>query len=296
MTQPAEFRPRLNNLDLNLISRILDGLEDFMGKFLWDEKRGQHKVPQISYSLAVSNSEGIGMYKYALGAPLDEVGDYLAEAAHWMERVFELRGTSPLFPVTVVTLDPNSPPGKPRELSRKPLHSPGEKDYSLTNSASGLQGMYLALIVGDLARAWHLAEMVWDPPNADYIGPDSEVCTPDQQHLAYAVKQVILGDDQAALSEIGLISPKAQLEIKIQATMARAIVAGQDKVFLDNLDDLLAWHRKMALRKANLNDPDFFLSIAGLGLCALALQRGVVQREQLPQDNVYLPVELIPQN
>lgn len=189
MKQPAEFRPRLNNLDLNLISRIVDGLEDFMDKFLWDEKRRRHKSPQISYSLAASNSHGIGTYKYALGAPLSEVRHYLAEAARWLERVFELRGTAPSFSVTVVALDPASPPGRPRELSHKPLHPPGDKDYSLTNSVSGLQGMYLALIVGDKARARHLAEMVWDPPAASYIGPDSEICTPDQQHLAYAANK-----------------------------------------------------------------------------------------------------------
>ena len=296
MTQSAEFQPRLNNLDLSLINRILTGRQEFMDKFFQDEKQRRHKTLQVSYSLAVSNSEYIGLYKYALGAPLFEVRSYLAEASQWMERVFELRGTSSSFPVTVVTLDPASPPGRPHELSHKPLHPLGDKDYSLTNSMSGLQGMYLALVAGDQARARHQAEMVWDPPDASYLGPDSEVCTLDQQHLAYAVKQVILGDNQVALSEIGLVNPKAQAEIKIQATMTRAIVARQDKVFLNSLDDLLAWHRKMAVRKANLNDPDFFLSIAGLGLCALALRQEVIQREQLPHDNVYLPVDLILHN
>lgn len=107
---------------------------------------------------------------------------------------------------------------------------------------------------------------------------------------------MILGDNQAALTEISLIAAKATAEIRIQATMVRAIAVEQNHVLLSSLADLLTWHQKMATRKANLNDPDFFLSIAGLGLCALALQRGVVQREQLPHDNVYLPVELIPQN
>ncbi len=293
ITQYTSLQPRLNHLDFNLIKRVIAGRERHRNEFLQSEKSGQHRIPQRVYVSAFYDSQYFACAGYALGVPLSEVRHHLAEAAQWMEKVFELRGTSPSFPVTVVTLDPTSPPGKPQELSRKPLHAPGEKDYGLTNSADGLEGMYLTLTTSDMVRARHLAEMVWDPPNASYIGPDSEVCTPDQQHLAYAVKQVILGDNQTALSEIGLINPKARVEIKIQATMTRAIVSGQDKVFLDGIVDLLAWHRKMALRKVNLNNPDFFLSIAGLGLCALALRRGLVQRTHLPQDDVYLPVELL---
>lgn len=296
MTQSTPLQPRLSYLDLNLLQRVLAGRGRHRNEFLQNEKNGRHVIPQRAYVSAFYDSQYFACAGYALGTPLTEVYNYLIEATRWLERVFELRGTSPSFPVTIVTLDPASPSGKPRELSREPLHSPEEMDHGLTNSVYGLQAMYLALIVGDWARARHLAEMVWDPPDASYIGPDSEVCTPDQQRLAYTVKQVILGDSQAALTEISLINPKAQVEIKIQATMARAIVTKQGKVFLDSLTDLLAWHRKMALRKANLNDPDFFLSIAGLGLCALALQQGIILREQLPSNNVYLPVELIPQN
>jgi hypothetical protein len=295
MTQPTSFQPRLNYLDFSLIKRVLAGREHHRNEFLQSEKSGQHKIPQRAYVSAFYDSQYFACAGYALGAPLSEARHYLAEAARWMEKVFELRGTSPTFPVTVVTLDPASPLGKPQELSRKRLHPSGEQGYSLTNSSSGLQGMYLALIVGDLARAQHIAEMVWDPPEAEYIGPDSEVCTPDQQHLAYATKQLILKDRQAALAEVGAINSKtASADIRHQATMVRAIAVEQNNVLLGSLSDLLAWHQKMALRKTNLNNPEFFLSVAGLGLCALALHGGIVQREQLPGDNVYLPIDLIP--
>jgi hypothetical protein len=294
MTHSDKQQPIFDYVDLDLISRVLAYREKHRTEFLEDERQNRHRFPQSAYDSAHYDSRDIGAYKYVLKGPAHEVRAYLREAAQWLERAFELRGTLPPFPVMVIELDAASPPGKPRELSRKALHPSDAKDYSLTNSWTGLQGLYLALSVGEWARARHIAEMVWDPLDASYIGPDSEVCTPDQQHLAYAVKQVILSHSQAALTEISLIAPKATAEIKIQATMVRAIAVGQNNVFLGSLADLLAWHQKMALRKANLNNPDFFLSIAGLGLCALALQQGIVQREQLPHDNVYLPIDLIP--
>lgn len=294
MTPTTSPQPRLDYIDLDLSKRVVASSQEFLQKFREKERLKQFQRPQTSYALAYTDNLFIGGYYYALGLPLETVRSYLVEATRCMERVFKLRGTQSPFPVIVVTLDPTSPPNAPRELDRRPLHPPDAKDYSLTNSAVALQGLYLALIVGDLERGRHIAEMTWDPPDADYIGPDSEVCTPDQQHLAYAVKYAILGSDRAALTELGLINPRtATVDIRHQATMVRAIVAGQSEVFLHGLADLLAWHQQAALQKWNRIDPTFFLSLAGLGLCALAFQRGVIQRESLPSDNVYLPLDLL---
>jgi hypothetical protein len=292
MTQPLSPQLRLEHLDLDLIRHVLADIERLRGEFFESEKRGQHKIPQQSYASAVYDSQDIASYKYALGAESTEVRFYLAEAAHWMERVFQLRGTTATFPVTLVTLDPAMPLEKRQVLNRQHLHPPDAKDYSLTNSRDGLRGVYLALTAGDPACARHIAEMMGDPPDATYIGPDSEVCTPDQQHLAYAAKHLLLGAPEPCLKELTLINSRtAVVDVQRQAEMVRAIAVKQPDVFMRSLEALLAWHTKMAQRKANQNDPSYFLLIPGLGLVALARLQGVMS--EVPLSSVYLPLELL---
>ncbi len=171
---------RLSHINLELVEGVLVSIEDFLKKIEEDERYARHKVPQTSYSIASDNYMAVACYKYALGEPLEEVHSYLVKAATYMGRVFELRGTAPPFSVTVVTLDP-----KGQVVDRRPLHKEGEVDYSTTNPVAGLTGLYLALIIGDMQLAQHVAGLIGDPENASYIGTDSEVCTPDEQHLAY---------------------------------------------------------------------------------------------------------------
>jgi hypothetical protein len=286
-----QHQPRLKNLDLDFIQRALNLGYQMRANNFEAKRRGQIKRLQSAYAGSVDNARLIGLYLYALGHPLPEVRSYLAEAGQYMREVFKLRGTQDSFPVTIVTGD-----ARGRIIKQEPLHPPGYIDYSLTNSADGLEGICLALIAGDLELAKSIAEMIGDPEDADYIGLDSEVCTPDQQHLAYAVKHLLLEDTHMALTELALVNIRtATVDVRCQATMVHAIAAQQRAVFLQGLIDLLDWHQTMARRKMNLNDPDFFLSLPGLGLCVLAFYHGVGQWEQLPGDSVYLPVDLIRQ-
>jgi hypothetical protein len=139
--------------------------------------------------------------------------------------------------------------------------------------------------------------MIWDPPDANYIGPKSEICTPDQQHLAYAVKHLLLADPDACLKELTLVNPRtATVDVQRQAEMVQAIALKQPDVFLRSLEALLEWHEKTAARRIkqkHADYADFFLSIPGLGLVALALHSGLVQREHVPSNSVYLPLDLI---
>ena len=187
--QGSPYRPRLENLDMELIQRVLAMMCQIREGDLEAEHRGHLKRPQTHYSLASSNCQQIGRFLYALGHPLSEVRNYLSEAASYMHKVFELRGTQNPFPVSAVTTNRMG-----RNIKRQSLQAPESADYSLTNPADGLQGLFLALIVGDLQLARSIAEMMWDPPDAEYIHPKSDVCTTDQQHLAYAIKHVVLGD------------------------------------------------------------------------------------------------------
>lgn len=288
MNQQTPHKPRLKNLDWALIDRALDVTRQIRTNNRQAESRGQLNRPQVAFASLFSTVQDIGLYLYALGYPLQEIRPYLHEAATYMQKVFELRGTERALPVTAVRLDEKG------RVKREAAHPEQAIDYSLTNSASGLQGVYLALIVGDHAEAQRIAELIEDPPNASYIGYDSYVCTPDQQHLAYAVKHMMLGDTSKAASELSLVNPRtAPVDIRHQATMVRGLVAHQRSVFLQALEDLLSWHSKMAQRRPNLNNPGFFINIAALGLCASALRRGLITQGELPQDSVYLPLEML---
>lgn len=274
--------PRLDYLDFDLINRIVVTYEQNREKFITNEKEETHKFPQRAYAGAHFICEDLAYFKYALGFPLPIVRELLGEALKWLERTFELRGTE--FGLLVTNIDSS---GSRTQKPRKPA-------FDLTNSAQGLDGIYLALIVGGVKRAAHIAEMVWDPPDADYIGTDSDVCTPDQQHLAYAVKNLILPMNQFVHAELDLISSGCTPDIRFQATILRAILNKKSGVFLSTLDDLLNWHRKEALRKQNRYSPDFFVCRPALGLCLIAAQRNCISINMLPSD-VYLPLALVGQ-
>jgi hypothetical protein len=175
------------------------------------------------------------------------------------------------------------------------MHPPGEMDYSVTNSRNNYIAVCEALIAGKDALAERLATFIWDPSNASYISPRS-FCTPNDQRLAYALRSLFQGEDSvavnSALKGISLRS-KAELNIRHQATMIRSLATGDRSRYLEGLDGLLAWHRKEAPSKKNFRNPEFYICIPGLGLCRLAVQRQLCSATDLPQNDEFLPLELI---
>jgi hypothetical protein len=294
LRQGKDIKPRLDYIDLDLTKRVLAGREEFIEKFEENERLGRHYAPQTSYSLVVADYLDNAFNKYALGEPLEDVRAYLVKAATYMGRVFELRGTQPPFPVTVFTTDAFG-----KVVDKRPLHPEGAVDFSTTNPIKGLRGLYLALIVGNMPLAQHIAELMWDPEDADYIGLASEICTPDEQHLAYAVKHLVLKDDQAALAELAAIKLKSavvrafgsQRDVKRQVAIVSAIVQGERAGIVAGLHDLIGWHTKVARQEAQRKHPEFFFSLPGLGLLALAMAQGLV--EDISIQSVHLPIELI---
>ena len=108
-------------------------------------------------------------------------------------------------------------------------------------------------------------------------------------------------DPFAALAELdkigrGKAAFRRQSEagmIRGQAAMIRAFVTGEGGQFLKGLDSLLEWHTKEAPREKNYDEPKFFICIPGLGLSKLAIQRGLLTADQLPQHNQFLPLGLL---
>ena len=233
----------------------------------------------------------LGLVAYALGAPESEVRRLFAEAARAYLEVFRRRGTLPAFAATMVRLEPDCGEGA-TVVDRRPVHLPGARDQSLTNSRRGLRAMFLALAVGDAALAQELAALVEDPPGASYLGVRSVVCTLNEQRLAYAVKALLLGKEDAAGAELQRIKMPAT-ETAAVAPCVRFLTECKERQFLEAISNLLDWHRSAALNEENRHVPDFFLCLPALALRALALRRQLVRIEQLPDNSVYLPLAVL---
>ena len=252
------------------------------------------KLPHSMYNKVADRYKAIGRYLYALGFPMETVKDAIRKAANAYLEVFRLRGTDPAFPAYTFTYDPNHAPGTPESiLEFKPIHGEGAMDYSLTNSHKGFAAVCEALIAGEDELATRIAGLIWDPPNASYIGPRS-FCTPNDQHLGYGLREFFGGCFNAMEAELAQIRVRQSDDaISHQASMLQALATKDDVEFCSSLDALLVRHAKLANSKKNRRDTDFYICTRGLGLCRLALRHRNLATEDLPQDNVFLPVELI---
>src|SRR5262245_45848512 len=137
---------------------------------------------------------------------------------------------------------------------------------------------------------------MWDPPKARYIGPNSEVCTTNQLHLAYALKQLVLGNPEEAtreLARIGANRPRSpDPETPYLAKMVRGLAENHCGFFTDGLQELLFWYQKQVDKSWNQTNPEMYFCLPAVALCILAMRRGLIEKTDLP-DDPYLPLELI---
>jgi hypothetical protein len=227
---------------------------------------------------------------------MGDVAASFLEAARAYLGVFQLRGTEAPFPVTVLTIDPAERLGDPDYvIGDRPLHPSSSKDFSPTNSKAGLEAMLFALIGDDQDTATKIADLVWDPPNASYIGPTSEVCTPNEQHFAFGLKHLLEKNYDKAMSEISQLRTTERDGWAANVrTMGHGMVTGQATLFLKGLREELARHTKESNKRTNIWRPELYLSLYGLGLAILAVRMGVIKAMGLPAGDEFLPLELVP--
>jgi hypothetical protein len=282
---------RVKNLDVTFVSGRLNHRLRFKEETLQMMRQEPDKLVQTRMSSLEDDCTLIGLDQYALGFPLDQVRQAFAEAAAAWLKVFELRGTEDAFPVVVMTVDPTKPEDDP---AFRPLHPPGTKDYSSTNSHDCFEAICIALIAGEYDIVDKLAELMWDPPNASYISIHSEYITPNRIHLAYAVKHFLQNNPTEAPKELRRITfRKADQETTYMAKMVRGLVDNNDAFFTEGLLELLYWHRKQAKKPNKQKDPEMYFCLPAVALCILAVRRRLVKKDELPEDP-YLPLELIP--
>src|SRR5262249_34418341 len=155
----------------------------------------------------------------------------------------------------------------------------GAKDYSMTNSKNCFHGICYALIGGEYGVVEKLAELMWDPPKASYIGPYSEICTPNDQHLAYAVKELCFDRPAQALKQLKPVMYQTREKgPAAMAKMVRGMVEKDEVFFTEGLQELLRWYAKWAAHPSRNYPWITYFCLPGVGLSILAVRRGLVKK------------------
>ena len=113
--------------------------------------------------------------------------------------------------------------------------------------------------------------------------------------MAYAVKSLFAGDVAGIEPELSKvrIMRKDQVPLRFHREMIRGLAARESEKFLVAMKDLLTWHTNEAHAEKNKYEKQYYLCLPAVGLSSWAVRHGLVSLAQLPQDDVYLPLELV---
>ena len=283
-------KPRLDYIDHPRFAELAQYLSEGIEARRWSEP----KFPQLNQRKIGGDSYVLACLLYALGHPLDEVSTALRDCAIAYRQVFVLRGTEPAFPVKKAHLRTHRRTGDMGDLSKLSDANPvGSIDYSLSNSKEGLRAVYCAWAVLDTETGLSLASMLHDPAEATYIGPQSFVCTNDEQLLAYSVRDLLTGKatEMRHSLDILLNDRSVPLDIVLQAKVLHSLIEQHGKV-KDRIADYVDWFGAEAQARSNRDDPDFFLCTPAIGLTNLALEQRRLSRNEVNYASAYFPTAL----
>jgi Immunity protein 49 len=234
-------------------------------------------IGQAAYAMAADVALDCGLVTYALGADPADVRIWIARAAHALGEVFRLRGSEAAVPSLVVTEHGVD------QATR------ADTDLSLTNLRRGLLAMYVALVAGDRRLAERIADQLGDASDAR---SPAEASANEEQQLASALRALLLGQDAVAFFHArGLADGPPS--VAAHAAALNALIAGDQRAFLDALRRLLEAHTDDANDERNAREPRLLMSLPGLGLSALAVTSGLLELHELPADEIYLPLMVI---
>ena len=261
--------PRLDYINLTWATELMRFHQEEMQEIIHELKE---EKTQIRCYMLAEEYKNLGLFNYALGYSLDKVRLYFTEAVSAYIENLSLRE---------------------ERKDKENTHGAASEyfDYSIGNSKSSLLMLYIALIVNNFSAARHIAELIWDPPNADYIGNDSEICTPNEQRVAYTVKYILLDNKQEASTLLSKIDLNDHLEC--QVNILNSLINENEKDFVDKLNKLVLFHEKWASEIDSRKVPDSFLNIPGLGICAYAISKHIVSSENISISDIHLPLNIL---
>lgn len=280
---------RLEYIDQRRAGNVVTLYTSEIEKTLSLLKREPGKLRQRRELILTAAYTAIGLEQYGLAAPLDVCQQALAKAVTSCLKMFRLRGTQNAFPVLDLSVNMTPRKDAPSRAQLRARYKAGTKDYSQTNSKDGYWYTCLGFGIGEEQIARELASLIWDPPDADYIGSQSLICTPNQQALAYAVRHYIEGNHEAAASTVSRVRARPGDYVGHQAHLLASLIQRDADAFLQRLGELLDRHAAISRRESW--DSHLYICIPALGISALAVSAQMVEASSLPI-SVYLPKAL----
>ena len=241
-------------------------LEGFLNTQLSEMPLPGEITNQVEGILFAGYLQDMGMISYAQGASLKEVQHTFRKSVAFYLEVFRFHGTISSYPDQ-----------DPEESS---------SDHSLTNSRRALQAMELALACEPTDIAVSLASFVWDPPHASYLGADSVVCTPQEQQLAYMLRDLLRNYTGTGGTSIKTLKPET-VEQAHRLALLKALFKKDQTAFEAGLIDLHDSFLCKVGKKELLSTLDDLLDIptlayAMLGNSVFTRLRGVAPDRFLP--------------
>lgn len=166
-----------------------------------------------------------------------------------------------------------------------------EDDFSLRNTHSTVRALCAGLARNEATVAVELGQLLDDPPDAPYVGPKSEVCTPDQQQLAYAIKHLVLGEQAAAQDRLKYLRP-AHAGNAARGDLVDAVLRHDADGVVSSVERLVRWCDEH--RRKDKEDWDRWLEVIGLGLVAYAQDQQILTGAHRLPSSPYLPLDWIP--
>ena len=264
---------RFKDVDRAWLDALLINFSGYLTKARQEIEHSDGRLLQAALMSVHRSADTLARLRFATNEPIDSVRDLLSESA---------------AAYLAVQRDEASHWGR-------------------THSGHSLDALYVTSAIGSLALARAIAEVTWDPPDSQIIAPDSVVCTTAEQHLAYAVKGIILDDLEATAIEAKLARTTRE-DLQLQVAMVRALLRRTQAPFLEALVKLLAWNLRLARstqRESRIErvwsppTPDLgflktdpLLCMPALGLAGLALRMKLLRVQDLPSDP-HFPHELL---
>jgi hypothetical protein len=269
---------RIQNLDLDWARQLEGFLERQIAQTLASLQQKDHQDNQVEYVLLAGYWMDLAGLSYALGEPFERVRSMLREASKAYRMVFRLRHTQ-------------------KRISASPMGTRVESetisvDDSLTNSRTALKAMKLCALTESTEAIQELASLVGDPNGASYVGIDSSICTPNDQHLAKAIKALVKKDHPRMALELDGLS-KASNSITLEAQLLKFLTGSKAKPFLDAVKTQIAVFEKDQGLEINHKRPESFLNVSALAFLRMALDSGVISRDELLEADLQLPLELL---
>ena len=167
----------------------------------------------------------------------------------------------------------------------------GASDRSVVSSCRTLAVLSAAWVINATELTTELARAIWDPPDAKYVLAQSESCRPDQQQFAYSVREYVTGSKDKALELCRAVKP-LDTEVAAWTTIFNCILNDTGARIPGALQVMLTAHEREARRKKYPFTVEYGVCLVALGLVAVALRKGLVRLDQLPESQ-FLPFQWI---